>query len=151
MLRASSVTVQPRLRGVVVNEETTVGAGQHPAVRGLIQRAHEVAFGAASDTLNSRRLRVEAADASICAKPDDALAVDEDRIDVIRTQSSGGAVESETLSFPGTGESEYSMPVRSHPNLSISSADSTDRPRRSVNSKQGCEARCPGTTRFLLF
>src|SRR5918912_3648168 len=67
----------------VVNEQPAIGPGEKTPVRGLKERADEVALGLRGDVLNFWRVRVVAADASIGPEPDDLFAVNEDRIDVI--------------------------------------------------------------------
>ena len=105
----------PMLRLRVIDEQAAIRAAQQLAVLVAVKRAHEVALGVRADRLVLRRAAVEAADAAVCAEPDDALAVNEDGIDVIGTQPAARALEREVLAHAPCGHTPHALPVRADP------------------------------------
>ncbi len=84
-------------RGFFANEKPAIRAAPQSPVSGLKKRANEIALRLHGDDFRAQASRIVATRAAISAEPDDAFAVYESRIDVIRSQSPGGAVEGETL------------------------------------------------------
>src|SRR5919197_697953 len=103
----------PSARRVVAREQAAARARQQAAARGSVERADEVALGLRRDLLDAYAARVVAADAARRAEPDDALAVDEDRVHTVRAQAARRAREREVLGRrPIRAEAEDAAPVR---------------------------------------
>src|SRR5712692_619656 len=81
--------------------------------------ADEIAFWIVSSKFYARRMWVVAADATVRAKPNNLFAIDENGIDVIGTQTTRCAVESEALDLFRVGEVKNAAPIRAGPHVIV--------------------------------
>src|SRR5436853_3133849 len=99
------------------NEQAAIRAAPQRAAAGAKQAAREVALSVFGDRFDAQTVWVIAANATVCAEPDDAFASNEDRVDAIRAQAACRALKSEAFNFTSVAEPCPALPISSYPEV----------------------------------
>src|SRR5882672_8539103 len=116
----------PLCSRLVIDKEALICPAKNRTIGSLIKHANEIALRVVTNLLHSRRVWIVATDAAVGPEPDDIFPILKDCVDMIRSQTTGCAIEGEPLHFLSAGKEQHAATVGGRPNVLTNGAKVSD-------------------------